>query len=721
MDRRRFLYSIPGLVAASALGGCHPKAASASAGLRPGRSSTIIDRRALVARHDPIVRSVDPWATLSVGNGRFVFTADVTGLQTFPEEYSELPLATQSEWGWNSFPEVERFTLADASAEYDANGRPVSYASLQSSPAGRALRESPHRLSLARIGFDLRQRDGTPATPDDLTSIEQRLELWSGTLISRFQVDGRPVEVRTWSDPERDLLAVQVEAPTLDAEYLAIRFAFPYGSRVHTGDPADWSAPDRHRTELVRQDRWEVRWRRSLDDATSFTHAGWSVEAELLQEAAHRYRLRPAGGERLDLVVSFSPDEPTGSLPSVEEVRRASTEHWQRFWSTGGAVDLSGSADPRAAELERRVVLSQYLTAIQCSGTMPPQESGLTFNSWHGKFHLEMHWWHAVHFPLWDRPELLARSLPWYSEILPRARETARLQGYRGARWPKMVGPDGRESPSTIGVFLIWQQPHPIYYAELLYRSRPERAVLEAYREVVFDTAEFMASYPHWDEARRRYVLGPPLIPAQELHPARTTSNPTFELAYWEYGLRVAQRWRERLGQPRSPEWERVIEQLSPLPVRDGVYTNAETDLDTFHDADKRRDHPTLLGAYGFVPPQRVDRETMRRTLHRVMESWQWPETWGWDYPLIAMSAARLGEPEIAVDALLMDTTKNRYHPNGHNYQRPGLTVYLPGNGGLLTAIAMMARGWDGGPDTHAPGFPGSHWSVAYENLRPMP
>jgi len=27
-------------------------------------------------------------------------------------------------------------------------------------------------------------------------------------------------------------------------------------------------------------------------------------------------------------------------------------------------------------------------------------------------------------------------------------------------------------------------------------------------------------------------VLGPPLIPAQELHPARTTFNPTFELAY---------------------------------------------------------------------------------------------------------------------------------------------------------------------------------------------
>ena len=118
-------------------------------------------------------------------------------------------------------------------------------------------------------------------------------------------------------------------------------------------------------------------------------------------------------------------------------------------------------------------MLSQYLTAIQCAGSRPPQETGLTCNSWYGKSHLEMHWWHGVHFALWDRLELLERSLPWYESILPMAAGTAKLQGYAGARWPKMVGPDGRESPSNVGVFLIWQQPHPIYYAELCYRARP--------------------------------------------------------------------------------------------------------------------------------------------------------------------------------------------------------------------------------------------------------
>ena len=86
------------------------------------------------------------------------------------------------------------------------------------------------------------------------------------------------------------------------------------------------------------------------------------------------------------------------------------------------------------------------------------------------------------------------------------------------------------------------------------------------------------------------------------------------------------------------------------------------------------------------------------------------------------MCAARVGEPARAVDALLMDTPKNTYRASGQNYQRPGLSVYLPGNGGLLTAVAMMAAGWDGGPQSHAPGFPDDGtWQVRFEGLRPLP
>ena len=75
-----------------------------------------------------------------------------------------------------------------------------------------------------------------------------------------------------------------------------------------------------------------------------------------------------------------------------------------------------------------------------------------------------------------------------------------------------MVGPDGRESPSTVGTYLIWQQPHFIFFSELLYNnSENKEEILNKYKDIVFATADFMASYAWYDTTDSRYVLGPVL------------------------------------------------------------------------------------------------------------------------------------------------------------------------------------------------------------------
>ncbi len=385
------------------------------------------------------------------------------------------------------------------------------------------------------------------------------------------------------------------------------------------------------------------------------------------------------------------------------DIEAASRQHWAKFWQSGAAVEFAGSRDPRATELERRVVLSQYLTAIQCAGSLPPQETGLTCNSWYGKYHLEMHWWHAAHFPLWNRAPLLARSLGWYKAILPSARDKAKLQGYTGARWPKMTAPDGRSSPSPVGEMLIWQQPHPISMAELIYAAHPNRETLERYREVVMESAEFMASYAYFEKARDRYVLGPPVIPAQENHPPRETWNPTFELEQWHYGLGVALEWRKRLGMAPVAKWQEIRAKLSALPVKDGVYLAHENCPQTF--TERNRDHPSMLGALGVLPGVKVDREVMRATLKRTFRDWKWEDTWGWDFPMVAMTAGALGERALVVDALFAESPKNTWLPNGHNWQRANLPLYLPGNGGLLIAMAKVHGQFPDGWNVRAEGF----------------
>jgi hypothetical protein len=215
-------------------------------------------------------------------------------------------------------------------------------------------------------------------------------------------------------------------------------------------------------------------------------------------------------------------------------------------------------------------------------------------------------------------------------------------------------------------------------------------------------------------------VLGPPLVPAQESygHYKRQTENPTFELAYWQWALGVAQQWRERLGMPRDAQWDKVANGMSKPLVKDDVYAGVATAPFTI-----RTDHPCMLCALGFLPATPlIEAATMRRTLDDVLRDWNWESTWGWDFPMMAMTAARLNDPDRAIDLLLMEKPKNSYIANGGNYQTPRLPLYLPGNGGLLYVTAMMAAGWDGSGPGHAPGFPANgKWHVRFENLRPAP
>ena len=677
-----------------------------------------IGRESLVRRHNPVLRQLDPLSPLSLGNGEFAFTADITGLQTLARSYENaMPLCTMSQWGWHTTPMPAHLDGKNLRlTQYDTYGRLVGY---QTSSEGQTelynwLRENPHRLHLGQIG--LRLVDGREIRATDLTDIRQELDLWTGRLTSRFRLDEKPVTVTTAVHPQRDLLAVRIDSILIAEGKVQVRLAFPYGSPAMQA--ADWQQSIKHKTTLVSSSAGLAKLHRQVDSDEYFVAIKWNNSQQLLVHDAHSFLLSPptGAGSRLEFVVEFSAPPSKSQLPEVSGTFADSARHWRRFWSDGGTIELSRSSDQRAHELERRVVLSQYLTAVQCCGSMPPQETGLTVNSWYGKFHLEMHWWHAAHFALWNRLSLLEKSLSWYNKILPVARQLAKSQGYAGARWPKMVGPEGRDSPSPIGPLLIWQQPHPITYAELCYQSRPIRRTLERYREIVFESADFMASFAVRDDKTQRYVLGPPLIPAQENHPPRQTWNPTFELACWAYGLRIAQQWRERLGMTRNPAWDRVVAGLSPLPARDGVYLAHENCPQTF--TERNRDHPSMLGALGVLAGEGVDRETMRRTLFKVMKDWQWDQTWGWDYPLTAMTAARLGEGKLAIDALLMTTEKNRYLRNGHNWQRPNLPCYLPGNGGLLYAVAMMTGGWRGSPRGHAPGFPDDgSWTVRSEGL----
>ncbi|WP_432380984.1 hypothetical protein [Duganella sp. P38] len=580
---------------------------------------------------------------------------------------------------------------------------------------------------MAAGAVGLRRGDGSALALADIRNVDQKLDMWRGVLTSRYTVDGEPVSVVTAVSPARDALAVRIQSPLLASGKLAVRLALPrgYDLSVKHNPPLDWSQPASHRTRIVAQDQRALVLEHTRDKARYAMAVQAATPLRVAHTAPHTFHLAPASGETLDFTLSYAPD--AGALQAASAAARAasagviaqSEAHWQAFWRSGAALDFTGSSDPRAAELERRVVLSQYLTAIQFGGDFPPQESGLTTTTWFGKHHTEMLWWHTAHFALWGRPRYLENALRWYQKTLPVAREIAASRGLQGARWPKMTGPWGRESPGG-NPLIVWNQPHMIHLAELLYRGAPTRATLDRYSELVFATADAMSSMLHRDG--QRYVLGPPLWIAQEIYDQSTSMNPSYELSYWATGLTLAQQWRKRLGLAPNAAWDQQLARLSALPHKDGKYVALESTPDTWDNVASRHDHPSFLMALGQLPGAGVDRVVMRRTLDAVLRDWDFhTKIWGWDYPMIAMTAARLDATQQAVDVLLKtDGPNNSYTAAGHN-PNTGLPVYLPGNGALLAAVALMAGGWDGAPARPAPGFPQQGWTVRAEGFQPLP
>jgi hypothetical protein len=721
-----------------------------------------IDREALVRRHNPEFTAVDPHAPVMLGNGNLGFTADITGLQTFPERYSELaPLLTMAQWAWHSLPNPKGYTEKDGLVNVAVPGRgeqPYAYMkswdAAEQNPAFTWLRANPHRISLVRIAFTI---DGKSPDFARIAAPRQTLDMWTGTLESRFTYDGQPVRVVTRVLPKPDAVFVDVQSPLVASGRLGLTVRYPGVDPKINPDPSRWDGGGV--TTILSRRPNRVHLRRTLD-ATQY----WSTVASngMLAEQGAGIATRGSGGDRLTLTASFDRSAAPVSLPAADAAAAAVAGHWRRFWTSGGAIDFAGSTDPRAQELERRVVLSQYLSAVNGAGELPPQEEGLFSNSWYGKFHLEMHPWHSAWQPLWGRPELLERSLPWYLAHLPKARAEAARHKVKGAWWPKMVGPEGRNSPSLVSPFLMWQQPHPILLAELVWRARKDRATLGRYGELVEATAELLASWPLDGNGRKN--LGPPLIPAQENYDPTTTVNPSFEVEYFRWGLSTAQAWRERRGLARRADWDAALARIAPPATRDGLYLPVESIPDFWTTAQsaecrgnaaaercKNRDHPSFLMAYGFIRGARIDPATMRRTLDAMEANWDLRQTWGWDFPMIAMTAARLGQPEKAVDWLFADRKNNQWgrtgmtprihldehanelvpvsggaggvkmasNPDGAGYRRAAET-YFPSNGALLMAVGMMAAGWDGATG-HAPGFPRQGWSVRVEGINPAP
>jgi len=659
----------------------------------------MIDRKKLINRHNPVLSKVD--SPLSVGNGEFCFTADITGLQTLNETYesNHFPLCTMSNWGWHTAPtqgnkveskiqgKIYQWDDLELTA-YEHAGRTVYYP-VEKKPGNAEvydwLRHNPHKFNLGYIGLSHKNKE---IKKHNINVISQELDLYEGTITSRFTLNGEKVEVVTVCDSTSDTIAFKI---TSQIPGLGVRLAFPYGHHGMSG--SDWENVGRHSTTWNQFDGIHAAHRK-MDDIEYFVEFNIQGKYDFYpnEHSCIIYGKDTTVCISVNFRKSVIGTTSDYITPDYNTVYRNSCVSWKEFWNTVGLVDFSNALEKesRAMELERRMVLSLYLLKIQAMGTLPPAETGLTVNSWYGRFHSEMYLWNSAFLPLWNLGEKLLPSLEWFYSIIPEAKALAASNGYKGIRWPKQPANTGRDAPSPIAPLLVWQQPNIIYMLELLYQHTFKSLdFLEQHWEMVSGLADFMASILYLDKEKGRYELIAPLIPAQEVFDPLSVKSPMFEMEYFRFGLKLACEWGKRLNKDTA-KWRNIAECIAEPVVLDGRYLAHALCPDTY--TKYNRDHPMMIGAYGLIISDKVDPSIMKATLEKVLECWEHESMWGWDYAMLAMCATRLGLVELAIDLLLSDTPKNQYVASGNNFQatRTDLPLYLPGNGSLLLALPLL-------------------------------
>ena len=331
----------------------------------------------------------------------------------------------------------------------------------------------------------------------------------------------------------------------------------------------------------------------------------------------------------------------------------------------------------------------------------------------------------------WDskfqRQQYFDRIFPaLYETFLPSSLARAKSMGWEGARWPKMTDPNtGVSSPGDINAFLLWQQPHPLYLAQLSYQAKPTRETLQKWDKVLTATADYMASYAWLNATTGKYDLGPPSMGVTENTPANSTRNLAYEIAYWRYGLDAAAEWKRKLHQPVSEKWTHVAQNLALPPQIDGLYTVYDgLNGSWWNDSKLNGDPRSLIMLQGILPDTpAVDANVAQRTADKVWELWGDDKIRGWGRPVLAINSARIGNPERAI-----------YHLTAYDYWKfddAGFAIrggdggtpppFMPGNAGFLYAIAYCVAGWQGSKGD-APGFPkDGSWTVKHEGLLKAP
>lgn len=574
---------------------------------------------------------IDSKNPVTIGNGDFAITFDQTGTQSLYEIYKDIPLSTMSNKNW--FYKDKK----DIKPSY-VDGKAYMLFNLDNDPNYQINRQYPFKYSFMQI---LLYDNDKLIDINNIKDVKQELDLYKGIVTSSFNYKEKINKTISFIYQDHDEFNFKLQSDNLN---LALKFNYP--SYTKNGYRLD-ILPN----VLVKEDRITLLY----DDKNSLS-----------------FKLKSSSNYQIvENTLIFDDNNVSFSL-ALDEIKEGKL--LDEFWKCDNGIIIDNE------ELVKKMVLSKYLLHVNSTGIYPPQESGLTYNCWNSKFHLEMHLIHSLWNIYNNHVGDLVKSFDYYLSIMPSSLKRASLNGYKGLRFPKMTGPDGEDSPSNIGPLLIWQAPHILFMLQEIYYLYNKENIIKKYEPLISGTIDFMISFLTLKDSK--YQMLDPLLEACESIPLDRCQNPSFELEYWRYTLERQPKIDTVLYGHQRYDYLDITSKIITPKEDDGIYLKTYGVIDKY---DLYKDHPTEGFLMSFFKSKIVDKEKMVKTIDYILKNMDLSSYWGWDFPFLGLSLLNCGEIEKSIEVTQLNTINNQYLYNGYNTSpRDDLKAYLPGNGAFL-------------------------------------
>lgn len=574
---------------------------------------------------------IDSKNPVTIGNGDFAITLDQTGTQSLYEIYKDIPLSTMSNKNW--FYKDKK----DIKPSY-VDGKAYMLFNLDNDPNYQINRQYPFKYSFMQI---LLYDNDKLIDINNIKDVKQELDLYKGIVTSSFNYKEKINKTISFIYQDHDEFNFKLQSDNLN---LALKFNYP--SYTKNGYRLD-ILPN----VLVKEDRITLLY----DDKNSLSFK---------LKSSSKYQI-------VENTLIFDDNNVSFSL-ALDEIKEGKL--LDEFWKCDNGIIIDNE------ELVKKMVLSKYLLHVNSTGIYPPQESGLTYNCWNSKFHLEMHLIHSLWNIYNNHVGDLVKSFDYYLSIMPSSLKRASLNGYKGLRFPKMTGPDGEDSPSNIGPLLIWQAPHILFMLQEIYYLYNKENIIKKYEPLISGTIDFMISFLTLKDSK--YQMLDPLLEACESIPLDRCQNPSFELEYWRYTLERQPKIDTALYGHQRYDYLDITSKIITPKEDDGIYLKTYGVIDKY---DLYKDHPTEGFLMSFFKSKIVDKEKMVKTIDYILKNMDLSSYWGWDFPFLGLSLLNCGEIEKSIEVTQLNTINNQYLYNGYNTSpRDDLKAYLPGNGAFL-------------------------------------